>query len=287
MNELQKRELDILKEIIQICDRNDLTYYAYGGTLIGAVRHKGFIPWDDDIDILMPRDDYDKFTQISSQLLPDYLELRNSNSFPDHAFLFSKVHDIRTTVIGDYEKNFPNRFGGVFVDIFPLDGLPNSEGEKIKTMRKYIHLLDMNNYVRPHLPRNNSLNQKVKSIVRNLFSTLFSFNHFSKKLEAEARKYKFDESSVVLDISSLSSGCDKYIFLKEWFESTIDLPFEDISIKAPIGYDAFLRKMYGDYMILPPEENRDVHGTFLVDFDHSYKCYQEKALNGETLQNIK
>lgn len=284
MTELQQKELEVLKHIISVCEKNGLRYYAYGGTLIGAVRHNGFIPWDDDVDILMPREDYDRFTEIASYELPDYLELRNSDSFPEHAFLFSKVHDTRTTMIGDYERNFPKRFGGVFIDIFPLDGLPNSEHDKNKTIKRYIKLLNLNNFVRPHLPRNDSLNQKIKLRLRGLFSSLYEYNYFSNKLEVEARKVKFEDSDMVLDISSLSSGCDKYIFSREWFDSTIKLQFEDILISAPVGYDLFLRKMYGDYMLLPPENERDVHGTFLVDLKNSYKLYQEKAISGVPLQ---
>lgn len=283
MNELQKKELDILKAFIAICKKNNLQYYAYGGTLIGAVRHKGFIPWDDDIDVLMPRKDYDRFIEIANQELPENMVIRTCDSFPTYNFLFSKIHDLNTTYIGKFESEFVDRISGVFIDVFPLDGIPKNPQKRKKHLKRCIYYLTMNDLIRPHHKRNNSFRQKIIFVLRKLLQTLFKFNFFSKKIEKLVKTVSYENSLEVMDVSSLSSGCYKYIFKREWFDESIELEFENILINAPSKYDLFLKQMYGDYMIIPPIDQRDRHGVILADIDKPFSYYQNKIRNGEKI----
>ena len=137
MNEIQGREYEVLTELKKIFERHGLRYFAVGGTCIGAIRHKGFIPWDDDIDIGMPRKDFELFrTQYYKELPCEYRKVDGDNSL-SHNFLFFKVHDSRTTYVEYYAEHTPDRYTGVFVDIMPVDGLPVQE-KQIKNLIKKI-----------------------------------------------------------------------------------------------------------------------------------------------------
>lgn len=133
MNELQQKERDLLKIFIDFCDKNKLTYFLVGGTLLGAIRHKGFIPWDDDIDVAMPREDYDKFIVLASKHFTKDKDVFFQNYRTDkyYPYVFSKLRDSNTTFIEKIYKHVDMNHG-VYIDIFPIDGISKNSNEKKK-----------------------------------------------------------------------------------------------------------------------------------------------------------
>ena len=138
MNSVQVKILSIFESVDSICKKNNIRYYAIGGTCLGAVRHNGFIPWDDDLDIAMPREDYDKFIQIAEHELPSNLRLFGVDNIEHYECLFIKVHDINTTLIHRDYKDYVERYAGVYIDIMPLDGIAEN-----KLLRK-VNFMQMN-----------------------------------------------------------------------------------------------------------------------------------------------
>lgn len=201
--QIQLKELEILKIFQEICRQHNLRYFAIGGTCLGAVRHKGFIPWDDDMDLVMPYEDYMKFQEIT---LPSGYEFLNYRSAKRTSFLnrASKIHDINTTFIENSNRNNPERYSGVYIDIYPINGLPKSKAE-IKSMLFFSRLyLKLDRAVRMEYSDMKTLKGKVlwllsapviKSFMR--ISGL-PYYYFSMKREKITSKYPFGSSDKVL-----------------------------------------------------------------------------------------
>ena len=146
MNDLQKKILDIFKTVSQLCKKNNIDYYAIGGTCIGAIRHRGFIPWDDDLDIAIPIEQFDRFKSIMNTQLPDNLYLYDCESKKEYRQLFCKVCDKSTTFIEETEKEYPDVYKGVYIDIMPLSGVPAETNEQIQMIKK-LNLYRALNYI--------------------------------------------------------------------------------------------------------------------------------------------
>ncbi len=136
MNDLQKVLLDILINYAKICEEHHLSYFLFGGTCLGAVRHKGFIPWDDDIDVSMPRDDFEEFIKIAKSELPGHLRILDGYSSKHYGIIPAKLHDCRTTWIETECSRFTDRYCGISIDIMPLDGAPEGEKERRRFHKK-------------------------------------------------------------------------------------------------------------------------------------------------------
>ena len=256
--ELKQIELDILKFVADFCNKNELKYFLAYGTLIGAIRHKGFIPWDDDIDIWMPRDDYNKLMDIFNQSETcHYKLLRPNDKCSYHPYV--KVIDTRTVKIEEDYK-YKNGNLGVDIDIFPLDGQPTDDNEYIKWYNK----LQRYYWAYPFLFLKHC--KKIKRIIGIPIIKLISGgkkNILNKTAQLHL-KYPYSKTDFVGSIESCyNTKCDRY--KKEWFDQTIEFEFEGATFKVPSEYDKILTQIYGDYMQLPPEEKRITH--------HSNKCY--------------
>ena len=245
--ELRKIMLDILKDVASFCDANGITYFLSCGTLIGAVRHHGFIPWDDDIDIDMPRPDYERFIKLYSE------KGRYALCSPydkDSMFFYAKVYDDRTIkkeeIIchGDYKPI------GVDIDIFPIDGQPD-DFEKFKRDTNFrlriiaMFLLS----VKPISIRD------IKNGVLSIISHLIGWRRLLNRYIISAKRYDYETSSKVGLISPHSrynNRLDKSIF-----EKKTKVQFEDGNFWAPSDYNTFLTNIYGDYMTPPPVEKRN------------------------------
>lgn len=269
---IQKVILDIFKAIDKICETYQLRYYAIGGTCIGAVRHKGFIPWDDDLDIAMPREDYERFIKIAEHELPDYLALVTPEQIRHYECMFVKVQNINTTCIHNILREYPDRYGGVYVDIMPLDGVPHNLRERKKHFRKlrFYGRLNMNQRFKPK-----NLHTGVKRVIWHgimFFCKKADYTYYYRKYDAELKKYKFEESNATS--YGWSQRAEKLIFPIEDFQDYVELPFEDYHMRCPVGYDHFLTILFGDYMKLPPKEQQEPVHQSLVDLYKSYKEYQ-------------
>lgn len=271
-NILQSRICEIFSSVSEICEKNNLRYFGIGGTCLGAVRHKGFIPWDDDIDIAMPREDYEQFRKIADSELPHNLRIMDMNNCLHYECLFMKVYDINSTLIQKGLSDYPDRYTGVYVDIMPLDGLPkNNIKQKIYFTR--LAILRRLNWWR-RFPKAVGKTRWAKlHIIRHKILMIFPYNFFSNQYIRIQKKYKFDESEFTS--YGWSYGARKWIFSTKDFEEYEDLPFENTYMRCPKGYDSFLKILFGDYMKLPPKsEQKRKHDVVALDLENSFLEYK-------------
>jgi lipopolysaccharide cholinephosphotransferase len=251
LEELKKIELDILIYIDQVCEKNNLRYFLCGGTLLGAIRHKGFIPWDDDIDISMPRPDYDKFVKILKEADNKYKILTPEQE--DYYYNFSKVVDSETILNECNHQTIDNM--GVYVDVFPLEGMPIDQDEcekhfiKLDKIRKRINSFS---YLKPSFRKN--IIHYIKHLNLYKKNKKSSLTIFQKEYEQCVKKYNYDESDFIYATGGAYGRKD--IFPKEMFLNFIKVEFEGASFFVPQEFDAYLKHLYGDYMKLPPIEKR-------------------------------
>ena len=265
IKELQRAELDILKEIIVICERHNLTWFAIGGTLLGAVRHKGFIPWDDDIDIGLPRKDYEKLLQYAQEELPEpYQVLRGAGKYE---FLFAKIHNKNTTFIEQVCKGKTQWYKGVFVDIMPFDGIPNSTGLQNVYYPIVRGLSILYNNRRFGKSKGKSMGTKITNLLPS--SAIY------KLWDTVIRSVKFEKSKKTC--FTWSARNKSLTFETALFSDLVWHDFEDIQIKIPRDYHSYLTTHYGDYMQIPPASQQNCHGNHgIVDLERSFVEYIEE-----------
>lgn len=259
LQELKQLQLQIMDEIHNFCLQNSINYSICGGTLIGAVRHKGYIPWDDDIDIMMPRPDYEKFSSLFNEQNSD---LKFINCFNDKQYFqpFGKVVNTRTFMTNAYDRPLNNL--GVNIDVFPCDGLPADENERGSYWKK---IAKEKNWNTLYYQKVNEKEHGIKKIARKIFFTLFKIfpaNRYAKKINQLAQKNVFETSEYVA--CSIFGYGRKEEMPKSVFNSFVDVPFENRTFKAMEGYKTYLTNLYGDYMQLPPEEKRVAKHDFEV-----------------------
>lgn len=274
MTKLQERILEIFKCIDEICRENNIRYYAIGGTCLGAVRHNGFIPWDDDMDIAMPRPDFERFFEIAPQKMPAHLKVIAKHDAATYGNFFYKIHDITSTFIESKDENEPSRYKGVYIDVMPLDGLPAC------WINRMLHFLKLRingklNYIRIYGLKPEEARNWLWMLIKRGVDQKPYYYYFEKR-EDLLKKYKFDKSKY--SCYGWSRRCRKIMFLVEDFRDYVLIPFESSEMRCPKGYGHFLEIMFGDYMKLPPEEKRNSHAMF-VDLERPYKYYQEHGLN--------
>ena len=271
MQEIQSVSLEILKQVSDLCEKINLRYFLTYGTLIGAIRHKGFIPWDDDIDIMMPRPDYDKLLSYFLEHKADYptLELFNSSTCKNYPYMISRFSDNRYLLEVDNEKPYGI---GIFIDVYPLDGLGESMeeakrfGGKGDILSTFCYQSTRVHYDPQTLTSGHKLLKAIIKLPVFAVAKILGKRFFEKKLNKLTWK-SYDESKYVGPVVWLVGG-EENIFPKEWFDSLVSIPYEKYSFKVPEKYDVFLRNMYGDYMQLPPEKDRVGH--------HYYKAYRKQ-----------
>ena len=248
--EVRAIQCDILQDVADFCEKSKLTYFLAYGTLIGAIRHNGFIPWDDDIDIAMPRPDYDKFIRLYNNKESNYrvidISINNSYTIP-----FAKVYHERTWL---NEFKYKRENFGVYIDIVPIDGVVGKwQLHKAQKLDKLIHV--------------KKANFKNRSLIKNLFNYFvkillspFTIERLLKCSDSNARKYAFGttpKAANMLETYGVCEAVDTSVF-----EDTIFHEFEDRNFRIPIGYDQWLRSIYGDYMKLPPKDQQVAHHSF-------------------------
>ena len=275
MTDVQNRILSIFKEVAKVCEANGIPHYAIGGTCIGAVRHKGFIPWDDDIDIAIPIEHYDSFAKIARRQLPSNLYLLTAEDVVHYHYVWYKVCDENTTFIEASEYRYKDAYKGVFIDIMPIAGIPEEPKEQSAFIRKLSKLSWLNNVRRFPVIASNSLNIILKSLVK-LWTLLFPYNYYSNKYLALLKKYPFS-SSYKTGYTWHPSWLPRLVFPTVWFSAGVKMDFEDTKISCPTKWNLYLEKQFGDYMKLPPDNERQIHNGF-VDLNNSYQKYQSKGL---------
>ena len=262
----------MLKDISNFCDNNGICYYLCGGTLLGAVRHEGFIPWDDDMDIAMPRPDYEKFLKMYNNYGHRY-EVNGIENNPSWHSTFARVEDKCTVLYeGTLKKKYWKRH--VFVDVFPLDGIPDDPKEEARFMNRQNLLGIITNasafrfYPSRHYSdskkSNTNLRNFARTISKYLAVVLFSWVNTQKIIKLvnqNSRKYKYGSTkSVGITVSVWNRHFEQSS--AESFAERVKFKFEDGEFWGPKGYDEYLTKTYGDYMIPPPDKNRVSHHSF-------------------------
>lgn len=266
IKEIQSISLQILKQVTDLCESLNFRYALIYGTLIGCIRHRGYIPWDDDVDIMMPRPDYDRLIEYLSCHKLKNLTLFNRQTCPDYPYMISRVSDDR--YILEMENEDPVGMG-IFIDIYPYDGLGITKEEAIKYGLKGDRLSSLcYQATRKHfaIETTTSVIRKVIKYPVYLFSKLIGKDFFQNKLEKLGGAKDYEKSEYVGCVIWLSWG-EKDIFPKKWFDDTIMMPFEEYEFRVPKEYDKVLRHEYGDYMQLPPERDRIGH--------HYFKAYKK------------
>ena len=272
LRNLQKKCLEILVYFKKICDENKLTFYLAGGTAIGALRHKGFIPWDDDIDVFMPRPDYEKLTRIWTEVADTsrYVFIRSSRNVNYHHHAASIV-DVNTTWIEERNENndVPQ---GVMIDVIPLDGCPDSNFRRFFQLYNALKFAVFNVQ---RLPENK--NKKIycaTKIVLGIFRSKWIRDTIWISSEKRMTRYGFYSNKNITElIGELYGMVEKHPL--EDFATTIEVDFEGYKMPLMKGYDAYLKSVFGDYMQLPPLEKR-VPKTHLVygNLKQPYKKYR-------------
>ena len=277
MNDLQKKQLEILKAFVRVCEKHNLRYFLVGGTCLGAARHKGFIPWDDDIDVGMPREDYDKFIELQNEYDGTPYFIQTWKSDPRYCYNFAKLRDSSTTYIENYFVNHRINHG-IWIDIFPIDGLSltdNKPREKYRNKIIYIWAQVYWSYF-PQMRRKFHKQTFFKDLGINILFLLTWFldiAHFRRKVcERRMRKVPYDKAVLVANFCGANPK--KEAMPKTLFDEFVKLPFEDMEVNVPKDYDAYLTYLYRDWRKLPPEDQQVGHHLHKgLSLTQDYKSY--------------
>lgn len=271
LRSLQLVELNIMKLFADICERHGLRYFMVGGTMLGAVRHKGFIPWDDDMDVAMPRPDYERFMQVVRSELPEGYSFLNYKQDDGYRRYFSRLVDTGVRVVN--ASNTQKITENAWLDIFPLDGMPGTK------LGRYIHFWHMTawrffyhascfdelvNLMRPGRPLYQRMLIKFMSLTH--IGSKLNTKKLMLRIERGLMKYPYDESTHM--VSFFGAYMLREIVDKKLLGKGTKYPFEDTFLNGPDQYDAFLTHFYGDYMTPPKDADKDKHILEKIEYDH-------------------
>lgn len=265
LHQIWETEQEILDVINQVCSDNGLCYSLAYGSLIGALRHKGFIPWDDDIDLIMPREDYEQLLKIWNKSAPEGYIIQNIHTDPDFTQNFTKIRKDHTTFLQTEDERNLKYHKGIFVDIFPGDRVaPGKLGRKTQYLASAINLL----YSRGHTSKNDGVIGLVEKV---LLSIPKNWQILYRNLaEKWVRKWNGNSSAQYVFASTLE-------FSRKYHPSSLFTDMQTIEFNGKVyqcvrDADAMLRSDYGDYLQLPPVNDRTwKHNPILVDFHHNYE----------------
>lgn len=270
MNQLQKKLLGILSWFHDYCVKENLRYYVVGGTMIGAARHKGFIPWDDDIDVAMPRSDYNRLIalfQKSNNRLDKYILETIDSDAPDFLYTFGKLYDLTTTMTEKLKKECRR---GVYLDIFPLDGV----GDSLEEAQRYYKKIDRwNMFLMTRVctvRKGRSIYKNMSIIVSRLLPEfIVNDKEIARKIDNMCKTKDFDKCKYVCNCSSRYRG--REIIEKRLLGKPTEYEFEGITVWGAEKCDEYLTHMFGDWKKLPPKEKQVAHHDFIeLNLNKSY-----------------
>lgn len=254
-SEIREIQLNMMKNFSDFCEQHNLYYVLTYGTLIGAVRHKGMIPWDDDIDVMMPRDDYAKLIDLyKKEIYIDNTELLFSTDTNEYYYPFAKLCDART--VAKMRSNLTRH--GIWIDIFPVDKIPESPKEASKFQKKMVFFRRM---IIAGTSEFKNIKISMKKVAKRTLWIIVMIKgkkNLTIQVEKEAQKYNKTSSKLLCPVAfqAVSGG----IIKEQEFYDRIKVPFEQYEFYIPRNYDSYLSNLYGSYMELPPKNKRTTHG---------------------------
>lgn len=253
MNELQNALFLMLKEFVRVCDENNLTYYLIGGTALGAIRHHGFIPWDDDIDVAMPRTDYEKFLKLQKCFSYEYF-IQTYKTDKNYILNYAKLRNSNTTYIENFYAT-TNINHGIWIDIFPLDGM-SKKYKKPSSLAYKVRFTWWNTFMMylPSLKRKIHKKTFLKDISLTFVGLLFFFLNIAhlrnKWVNFMMQRIPYEKAFFVGNLCGTNHK--KEAMPREIFQQGTVVKFEGLDVKVPYDYDKYLTLLFHDYMKLPP-----------------------------------
>ena len=273
-------ELDLFQELLRVCKKHDIKVFAYAGTILGAVRHKGFIPWDDDMDACLERKEYEKLLAVAPYEFKDPYFFQTDETDKKYFTGFSRLRNSNTTgiITGMEDIDYNN---GIYIDVFVLDDMPENKFKRtLQLDARAIVFKLVNLYYNDDLQ---GIKKVIKSILVNMVKRGSLVKLYNKLLQISK-----DSNKVTLMTHS-KAYCKRYWCYKEDLKEQIMLPFENIMIPVPQNYERMLENFYGDYMKFPPVEERGEwhEGIITFDPDTPYKEFIRKKQKDESKDDIK
>jgi len=263
---VQECEIEIIQQIDMICKKHDLRYFGIGGTTLGAVRHQGFIPWDDDIDIGMTRKDYEKFLEVAKEELPKEYHIQHYLTEPKTPFYFTKIRKNNTKFVEYYIKDHDIHHG-IFVDIFPFDNVPKNK--TVCNIHFRICRILYQIYLAKNLKTTSSSRFEHKESIKGYLRKVIHYALFFipkswiyHTLNWAVQLFNGKEADEISHIVRRRLR----VYFKDLYPITY-LKFDTIEMPVPNNYDAYLKAQFGDYSELPPEDKRYGHLPYLVEFE--------------------
>ena len=265
-SQIQERLTEMLSVFDSFCKENGFRYYMAYGTLLGAVRHGGFIPWDDDIDVVMPRADYERFIEFDSISNDCVIVTYSKEHDYYHPYAYCNLADTKTYM---YEHSALKSTGkGLFIDVFPLDGLPSNRKRALKRIDIITQVARLSSYSNQALPEGVSLKKAIKRTLMRITRLLGPYR-LAYLVDKMASRYPFDESDWCAQMVLKVYASENELHKTALYKSATNIAFNGFSFMAPSGFEEVLEDCYGDYMKLPPIEQRTPH--------HNYTVYWRKV----------